>query len=75
MSTVNSHIAKLIEAGYDVDLNRLVSVERQTVIREAITKVGPHSLRNIREVTGETYDYQEITLVRAAWEAVHSPGT
>ena len=72
LSTVNSHIAKLIEAGYDIDLNRLVSMERQTVIEEAITKVGPHSLRNIREVTGETYDYQEITLVRAAWEAAHS---
>ncbi|MGB3291641.1 MAG: DNA helicase RecQ [Phormidesmis sp.] len=73
LSTVNSHIAKLIEAGYDIDLSRLVSVERQAVINEAIAKVGPHSLRNIREVTGETYDYQEITLVRAAWEAAHSP--
>ncbi|MEM9091191.1 MAG: DNA helicase RecQ [Cyanobacteria bacterium P01_F01_bin.53] len=69
LNTINGHIAKLIEAGYDIDLDRLVSTERQTAINKAIEKAGPHSLRNIREVTGETYDYQEITLVRAAWEA------
>ncbi len=72
LSTVNSHLAKLIEAGYDIDLDRLVAVERQSVIMQAITEAGPHSLRNIREVTGETYDYQEIGLVRAAWEASKS---
>ncbi len=72
LSTVNSHLAKLIETGYDVDLDKLVSVERQSVIKQAIAEVGPHSLRNIREVTGETYDYQEIGLVRAAWEASQS---
>ena len=71
LSTVNSHIAKLIEAGYDININNLVSKERQNIINKAIEEVGPHSLRNIREVTGETYDYQEITLVRAAWEAEH----
>ena len=71
LSTVNSHIVKLIEAGYDININNLVSKERQNIINKAIEEVGPHSLRNIREVTGETYDYQEITLVRAAWEAEH----
>lgn len=69
LSTVNSHIAKLIETGYDIDLDTLVSKERQDVINQAIEEIGPHSLRNIRELTGETYDYQEIKLVRAAWEA------
>ncbi|MGD1898573.1 MAG: DNA helicase RecQ [Phormidesmis sp.] len=71
LSTVNGHIAKLIEAGYEVDLNKLVAVERQQVIQAAILKVGIASLRNIREETGETYDYQEIALVRANWEAKH----
>ena len=69
LSTVNSHITKLIEAGYNIDINNLVSKERQDIISQAIEEVGSHSLRNIREVTGDTYDYQEITLVRAAWEA------
>jgi ATP-dependent DNA helicase RecQ len=75
LNTVNGHISKLIEAGYDIDIDRLVSVERQSVINGAIAEVGPHSLRNIREATGETYDYQEIGLVRAAWEANNRPPT
>lgn len=72
LSTINGHVAKLIEAGYDIDINKLVSTERQAVINKAIAEAGTHSLRNIREVTGETYDYQEITLVRAKWEAQHN---
>jgi ATP-dependent DNA helicase RecQ len=71
LNTVNGHISKLIEAGYDINIDNLVSIERQSVINRAIQQVGPHSLRNIREVTGEAYDYQEIGLVRATWEAKH----
>jgi ATP-dependent DNA helicase RecQ len=69
LSTVNGHMSKLIEAGYEIDIDKLVSIERQAVINNAIKEAGPHSLRNIREVTGDTYDYQEIGLVRAMWEA------
>jgi ATP-dependent DNA helicase RecQ len=68
LSTINSHMTKLIEAGYDIDLDSLVEPDRQVVIREAIAKTGAHSLRNIREATGDTYNYQEIALVRAVWE-------
>lgn len=69
LSTVNSHIAKLIEARYEIDLDRIVSKDRQNFIATAIDEIGPHSLRDIREITGETYDYQEIKLVRAMWES------
>ncbi|MGC1218303.1 MAG: DNA helicase RecQ [Phormidesmis sp.] len=68
LTTVNSHMAKLIEAGYDIDIDRLVKVERQAVIKKAISSVGAQSLRDIREKTGDTYDYQEINLVRAHWQ-------
>lgn len=68
LSTVNGHVAKLIEAGYDIDLDKLVDKDRQDVIKQAIGKAGSQSLRNIREETGDTYDYQEIALVRAAYE-------
>ncbi len=68
LTTVNSHMAKLIEAGYDIDIDRLVKVERQAVIKKAISSVGAQSLRDIREKTGDTYDYQEIKLVRAHWQ-------
>jgi len=72
LGTVNGHIGKLIEAGYTIDLNRLVALDRQKEIEKAISKVGPHSLRDIREEVGETYDYQEIRLVRASWESKQS---
>ena len=54
--------------GQDIDLNKLVSPERQVPIFEAIEKVGSHSLRTIRDELGETFDYNEIRLVRAVWE-------
>ena len=72
LSTVNSHIAKLIEAGYPIDIDQIVDKDRQVAIEDAITKVGPHSLRSIREEAGEAYSYQEITLVRAKWEFSHT---
>jgi len=68
LGTINEHIAKLIKAGYEVDLDVLVAPERQSIIKDAIMEVGSHSLRNIREVVGETYDYQEIKLVRSLCE-------
>ncbi|MEO0868951.1 MAG: RQC domain-containing protein [Cyanobacteria bacterium J06642_11] len=69
LTTIISHIELLMAAGKEVDLNRLVSPERQVPIFEAIEKVGFHSLRTIREELGETFDYNEIRLVRSAWES------
>lgn len=68
ISTVSDHLARLIQAGHPVNLNHLVSPERQQVITAAIQAVGAHSLRAIYEHVGEIYDYGEIRLVRAAWE-------
>lgn len=71
LGTIIEHLDRLIASGQDVDLNRLVSPERQVPIFEAIEKVGSHSLRTIREELGETFDYNEIRLVRAVWESQH----
>ncbi|MDV3347119.1 DNA helicase RecQ [Leptothoe sp. LEGE 181152] len=71
LGTIIEHLNQLIEMGQDVDLNALVSPERQVPIFEAIEKVGSHSLRTIRDELGETFDYNEIRLVRAAWESQH----
>ena len=68
LGTITDHLARLLEAAHPIDLNRLVSSERQQTIRQAIDKVGPVSLRTIRDYLGETYDYNEIRLVRAIWE-------
>ncbi|NET30974.1 MAG: DNA helicase RecQ [Cyanothece sp. SIO1E1] len=75
LSTVSDHLARLIEAGHPIDLDALVRSERQVQIRQAIEQVGPDSLRLIREHLGETYDYNEIRLVRAAWQQEDAPNT
>ena len=68
LGTIIEHLNQLIEMGQEVDLSTLVSPERQVPIFEAIEKVGSHSLRTIRDELGETFDYNEIRLVRAVWE-------
>ncbi|NEP17739.1 MAG: DNA helicase RecQ [Leptolyngbya sp. SIO4C1] len=72
LGTIINHLTLLLEAGEAVELDRLVSPERQAPIFAAIEKAGPHSLRSIRDELGETFDYNEIRLVRAAWELRHS---
>ncbi|MEO1740572.1 MAG: DNA helicase RecQ [Cyanobacteria bacterium J06629_9] len=69
LGTVINHLALLIEQGKTIDLDAIVSPDRQPPIFAAVEKVGPQSLRNIREAVGDTYDYNEIRLVRAMWEA------
>ncbi|MEM6252842.1 MAG: DNA helicase RecQ [Cyanobacteria bacterium P01_D01_bin.156] len=72
LGTIIDHMERLITADYDIDLGKLVSPERQVPIFEAIEKVGAHSLRTIRDELGETFDYNEIRLVRSAWEQQHN---
>ncbi|WP_346290137.1 DNA helicase RecQ [Sphaerothrix gracilis] len=67
LSTISDHLARLIEAGQPVELDRLVASERQTVIQQAIAAIGDTPLRELREHLGPTYDYNEIRLVKAAW--------
>jgi ATP-dependent DNA helicase RecQ len=65
--TIVTHLSELLEMKQPVDLNRLVVLERQKAIVQAIQSVGEGSLKNIREHLGEEYSYEEIQLVRAWW--------
>jgi ATP-dependent DNA helicase RecQ len=67
LSTINRHLEVLIEAGQIDDLDRLVVKPHQVAIRRAIEQVGDFSLKTIRDHLGESFDYGEISLVRAAW--------
>jgi ATP-dependent DNA helicase RecQ len=64
-STITDHLIKTIECGYEVNLDRIVSVDRQTAIAQAINTVGADRLTPIREHLGDSYSYEEIKLVRA----------
>jgi ATP-dependent DNA helicase RecQ len=65
VSTISAHLCELIELGYEVNIDRLVTPDRQTKIRHAIDKVGKDKLTPIWEYLKEEYSYEEIKLVRA----------
>lgn len=67
VSTIYEHLAKLLEAGYKIDINQLVSKNKQEYIRLAIKKVGDQSLKTLKENLGDNYSYEEIKLV-VAWQ-------
>jgi ATP-dependent DNA helicase RecQ len=66
-NTILSHLVELIEQGHPIELDALVTIERQEKIQGAITQVGATSLTLIRNHLGEEYTYDEIKLVRADW--------
>jgi ATP-dependent DNA helicase RecQ len=63
--TVATHLAELIEAGEDVDIERLIPPERQKIIADAWQQVDGNTLRPVKDLLGEEYSYDEIRLVRA----------
>jgi len=69
LSTVTSHLAELIEMGYEIPLDTLVLPARQEKILEAIRVVGADSKRKIRDYLGEIFGYDEINLVTAWWRS------
>lgn len=64
-STIIDHLIKLLECGHELNLDRLVSLDRQHSIEQAINTVGADRITPIREQLGDSYSYEEIKLVRA----------
>ena len=63
-STIQGHLCSFVEKG-NLDLNELLSSEKQSVIKTAIAKVSDHALRTIKEILGNDYSYGEIKLMLA----------
>ncbi|MBN2488342.1 MAG: helix-turn-helix domain-containing protein, partial [Methanosarcinaceae archaeon] len=66
ISTIASHIEKLVMAGKIRSIDELVKPEKKQSIQNVITEVGDEFLSPIKEKLGEGYSYDEIRLVRAA---------
>jgi ATP-dependent DNA helicase RecQ len=62
-----SHLELLLENGYTVELDRLVSRDRSAQILQAFNQTNLDSLTAIREIVGDTVSFDEIRLVRAWW--------
>jgi ATP-dependent DNA helicase RecQ len=65
--TVYEHLAKLVEAGYPINIDHFVLANKQEYIRLAIAKIGDKSLKTLKENLGDNYSYEEIKLV-IAWQ-------
>ena len=64
-NTISEHLIKLIECGYEVNIDRIVPPAKATAIELAINTVGAERLTPIKEHLGDDYNYEEIKLVRA----------
>ena len=64
-NTISEHLIKLIECGYEVNIDRIVPPAKATAIELAINTVGVERLTPIKEHLGDDYNYEEIKLVRA----------
>ena len=64
-NTISEHLIKLIECGYELNIDRIVPPAKATAIELAINTVGAERLTPIKEHLGDDYNYEEIKLVRA----------
>lgn len=65
VSTIASHIERLILSGKDMSIDSLVPVKKQGVIIKAFDDMRLEALKPIKERLGDGFSYEEIRLVRA----------
>jgi ATP-dependent DNA helicase RecQ len=65
LNTIYGHVEKLILAGENINIERLVKTEKIEVISNAILEMGEETLKPIKEKLGDNFSYGEIKLVRA----------
>jgi ATP-dependent DNA helicase RecQ len=70
VGTIAEHLVRLLEAGQSIDIDRLVSPDKQRIILLAIARLGDRSSKTIKEELGDRYSYEEIKLV-FAWKRRH----
>lgn len=62
-STIVSHLAELMDNGEDIDINTLISPEKQEIIAKIIQEIGGDKMKPIKERLPESVSYNEIRLV------------
>lgn len=64
-TTIEGHLAELIEAGELIDMERLIQPQRYQVIEAILRQMGSDVLKPVKEALGDDYSYGEIRIVRA----------
>ena len=65
VSTIASHLEKLILNGEDISVDSMVDPEKQQQIIQTLKELGMEALSPVKEKLGDKYSYEEIRLVRA----------
>lgn len=65
VSTIASHLERLILDGEDISVDSLIDPETQQRIMQTLKEVGIYALSQVKEKLGDKYSYEEIRLVRA----------
>ena len=65
VSTISSHLEKLILDGEDISVDSIVDPEKQQRIIQTLKELGMQALSPVKEKLGDGYSYEEIRLVRA----------
>ncbi len=65
LSTISSHLEKLILDGEDISVDSMVDPEKQQHIKQALRELGMQAMSPVKEKLGDKYSYEEIRLVRA----------
>jgi hypothetical protein len=65
VSTIEGHLAYYVNNG-DIDINKLISVEKQLLIKAAAKTHGRESNKALKDNLPETISYNEIRMVLAA---------
>ncbi len=65
LNTIYSHIEKLILAGENIYIEKLVKKEKIEVISSVINEMRGDTLKPIKERLGDNFSYGEIRIVRA----------
>jgi len=63
-STIEGHLSFFIELG-KLDINRLLSKEKQEIIEEMLKVAEHNSLSAVKEQLGDDFSYGEIKMVLA----------
>ncbi|MBT3225254.1 MAG: hypothetical protein HN580_12165 [Deltaproteobacteria bacterium] len=64
LSPIEGHLCFFIEQGR-LDVNMLLPLEKQALIREKLKVIGNNSLRVIKKQMGNDFSYDEIRMVLA----------
>jgi ATP-dependent DNA helicase RecQ len=65
-STIEGHLAEAMDAGEQIDIDRVVAPQRRRAIEAAFKELGIEPLSSVKEHLGDAYSYGELRFTRAA---------